>query len=123
MAVERVDGKFAEEAANDSRHEEQGDEDGDQGDANGQKRWKPISFAPLRVAAKGSMPASRWRVMFLHDGRWRPSTTKPVEMVRAISERLSEAIATEVHDGEGADEGDGNRDGGDEGGRGHCAGK
>ncbi len=49
---------------------------------------KPISLAPSMAAAKGSIPSSRWRVMFSMT-TMASSTTKPVEMVSAISERLS----------------------------------
>jgi len=49
MAVERVMGKFSRcgrQTDSSDTHEEQGDEDGDQGDAN-VRTVKPISFAPL----------------------------------------------------------------------------
>ena len=49
---------------------------------------KPISCAPFNVAANGSMPSSRCRVMFSIT-TMASSTTKPVEIVSAISERLS----------------------------------
>ena len=49
---------------------------------------EPISCAPSRLACIGVMPASRWRVMFSIT-TMASSTTKPVAMVRAISERLS----------------------------------
>ncbi len=53
-----------------------------------EKTVKPISWAPFSAAAKGSMPSSRWRVMFSMT-TMASSTTKPVEMVSAISDRLS----------------------------------
>ena len=53
-----------------------------------EKTVKPISRAPSRAAATGSMPASRWREMFSMT-TMASSTTKPVEMVSAMSERLS----------------------------------
>ena len=43
-----------------------------------EKTVKPISRAPLRAAAKGSMPFSRWREMFSMT-TMASSTTKPVE--------------------------------------------
>src|SRR5580704_3208212 len=49
---------------------------------------KPISSAPLRAACIGFMPSSRWRVMFSMT-TIASSTTNPVAMVSAISERLS----------------------------------
>src|ERR1700723_1146247 len=49
---------------------------------------KPISWAPLSAAANGVMPASRWREMFSIT-TIASSTTNPVEIVIAISERLS----------------------------------
>ena len=52
------------------------------------KTVKPISSAPFSAAAKGFMPFSRWREIFSIT-TMASSTTKPVEMVMAISERLS----------------------------------
>ena len=52
------------------------------------KTVKPISSAPFSAAAKGFMPFSRWRVIFSIT-TMASSTTNPVEMVMAISERLS----------------------------------
>ena len=52
------------------------------------KTVKPISSAPLRAASIGFMPCSRWRVMFSIT-TIASSTTNPVAMVSAISERLS----------------------------------
>ena len=49
---------------------------------------KPISLAPCSAAWSGGTPSSRWRVMFSIT-TMASSTTKPVAMVRAISERLS----------------------------------
>ncbi|MNL56927.1 hypothetical protein D3C87_1804510 [compost metagenome] len=49
---------------------------------------KPISFEPLRAAARGCSPCSTWRTMF-SSMTMASSTTKPVASVRAISERLS----------------------------------
>ena len=49
---------------------------------------KPISCEPLSAASIGLMPPSTWRAMFSII-TMASSTTKPVEMVRAISERLS----------------------------------
>ena len=53
-----------------------------------EKTVKPISCAPFSAAAKGSMPASRCRVMFSIT-TMASSTTNPVAMVSAISDRLS----------------------------------
>ena len=52
------------------------------------KTVNPISSAPFSAAAKGFMPSSRWRAIFSIT-TMASSTTKPVEMVMAISERLS----------------------------------
>ena len=49
---------------------------------------KPISFAPRSAASIGRTPSSRYREMFSMT-TIASSTTKPVEMVRAISDRLS----------------------------------
>ena len=53
-----------------------------------EKTVKPISCAPFSAAANGFMPSSRWRVMFSIT-TMASSTTNPVEMVSAISDRLS----------------------------------
>ena len=49
---------------------------------------KPISLAPFKAASNGRMPCSRYREMFSMT-TMASSTTKPVEMVSAIRERLS----------------------------------
>ena len=49
---------------------------------------KPICFAPLSAAAIGFSPPSMWRTMFSII-TMASSTTKPVEIVSAIRERLS----------------------------------
>ena len=49
---------------------------------------KPISLAPSMVAAKGFIPPSIWRAMFSMT-TMASSTTKPVEMVRAMRDKLS----------------------------------
>ena len=49
---------------------------------------KPTSRAPFSAASNGLMPCSRWRVMFSMT-TMASSTTKPVEIVSAIRERLS----------------------------------
>ncbi len=48
----------------------------------------PICLAPFNAASKGESPASMKRTMF-SIMTMASSTTKPVEMVSAISERLS----------------------------------
>ncbi len=48
---------------------------------------KPISRAPRIAAAWGFMPPSMWRITF-SSTTMASSTTKPVEMVSAISDRL-----------------------------------
>ena len=53
-----------------------------------EKTVKPISLAPFMAAAKGFIPASRWRVIFSIT-TIASSTTNPVEMVSAINDRLS----------------------------------
>ena len=49
---------------------------------------KPISLAPRRDASSGDSPCSRWRVTF-STTTMASSTTKPVAIVNAMSERLS----------------------------------
>ena len=49
---------------------------------------KPISLAPRSAASNGSSPSSMWRTMFSII-TMASSTTKPVPMVSAISDRLS----------------------------------
>ena len=49
---------------------------------------KPISLAPASAASNGSSPSSMWRTMFSII-TIASSTTKPVPMVSAISDRLS----------------------------------
>ena len=48
----------------------------------------PISRAPFRAACTGESPRSRYRVMF-SSTTMASSTTKPVETVSAMRERLS----------------------------------
>ncbi len=49
---------------------------------------KPISLAPSSEASSGDMPASKCRLMF-STTTMASSTTNPVAMVRAISDKLS----------------------------------
>ena len=49
---------------------------------------KPTSRAPLNAASLGRMPSSTWRAIF-STTTIASSTTKPVETVSAISDRLS----------------------------------
>ena len=49
---------------------------------------KPTSLEPSMAAWKRGMPASTWRVMF-SSTTIASSTTKPVAMMSAISDRLS----------------------------------
>ena len=49
---------------------------------------KPISRAPSSAASAAGKPCSRWRVTFSRT-TMASSTTKPVAMVSAMSERLS----------------------------------
>ncbi len=49
---------------------------------------KPISRAPFSAASIGLSPSSRWRTMFSII-TIASSTTKPVPIVSAISDRLS----------------------------------
>ncbi len=49
---------------------------------------KPTSFAPTIAASRRGMPSSRWRDTF-SSTTIASSTTKPVEIVSAISDRLS----------------------------------
>ncbi len=64
---------------------------------------KPISREPSMAASKGDMPASMWRLMFSMT-TIASSTTKPVEMVSAISERVSRGLMQQHHHGEGAEQ-------------------
>ncbi len=48
---------------------------------------KPICFDPFNAAVKGASPSSMWRAMF-SIMTMASSTTKPVEIVSAISVRL-----------------------------------
>ena len=59
------------------------------------------------------MPASRWREMFSMT-TMASSTTKPVEMVSAISERLSRLKPSRYITAEGADQRDGYGDAGNQ---------
>ena len=54
---------------------------------------KPISLEPRKAAWRGAIPCSRWRAMFSMT-TMASSTTNPVEMVSAISERLSSVYPT-----------------------------
>ena len=49
---------------------------------------KPTSPAPTRAASRGGMPPSMWRDTFSRT-TIASSTTKPVAIVSAISDRLS----------------------------------
>ena len=49
---------------------------------------KPISFAPAKAASRGDIPCSRYRATF-STTTMASSMTKPVEMVSAMSDRLS----------------------------------
>ena len=49
---------------------------------------KPICRAPTSAACNGGMPCSMWRTMFSII-TMASSTTKPTEIVSAISEKLS----------------------------------
>ena len=49
---------------------------------------KPTSALPRKAASRGVMPSSTWRTMF-SSTTTASSTTKPVPMVSAISDRLS----------------------------------
>ncbi len=53
-----------------------------------EKMVKPISLAPCSAALNGATPSSIWRVIF-SSITIASSTTKPTEIVNAISERLS----------------------------------
>src|SRR3989442_6536225 len=57
-------------------------------DTDIERTVKPTSREPLRAAWNGDSPISRWRAMFSMT-TIASSTTKPVAMVRAISEKLS----------------------------------
>ena len=61
------------------------------------------------------MPFSMWRVMFSIT-TMASSTTNPVAIVSAISDRLSRVYPQQIHDAEGADQRNRHRDARDEGG-------
>jgi len=82
------DGKFAEEAANDSGRKRRMGMKTATSEALMERTVKPISLAPCMVAAKGFIPPSMWRAIFSMT-TIASSTTKPVEMVSAMRERLS----------------------------------
>ena len=68
---------------------------------------KPISLAPCKVAAKASIPASRWRVMFSIT-TMASSTTKPGRNGESHQRKIVQAVAAEVHHRECADQRHGN---------------
>ena len=76
---------------------------------------KPISRAPSSAACIGFSPFSMWRTMFSII-TMASSTTKPVPMVSAISDRLSRREAAEPHHAEGGDQRQRQRHAGDDGG-------
>ncbi len=82
----------------------------------------PISFAPASAACIGDAPSSRWRAMF-STITMASSTTKPVAMVSAISLRLFSELAGEVHEAEGAHDGQRHRDARDPARPSGCAGR
>ena len=81
------DGELAEQAADDAAHEQNGNEHRDERQADREDREADLLRA-LQRRRDGFMPASRWRVMFSIT-TIASSTTNPVEMVMAISDRLS----------------------------------
>ncbi len=64
---------------------------------------KPISRAPRKAASIALSPSSMWRTMF-SIMTIASSTTKPVPMVSAISDRLSSENPREPHHPEGCDQ-------------------
>ena len=66
---------------------------------------KPTSRAPCSAASNGAMPSSMWREVF-SSTTIASSTTKPVAIVSAISEKLLSREAAQIHDAERADQRD-----------------
>ena len=107
------DGEFAEEAADKSAHEQDGDEDGDEGGADGDdgeadlfgsnERGFHRCFAFFEMAGD---------VFDDHDGIVDDEAGGDGE---GHEGEVVDGIAAEIHDAEGADEGDGDGDAGDEG--------
>ena len=107
-------GELAEQPADDASHHEERNKDRDERDADGEDGEADFLGA-LERGANGAMPASRWRVTFSMT-TMASSTTKPVEMVSAIRERLSMLYPQRYMIAQGAEQRNRNGDAGDEGG-------
>ena len=88
MAVESVTANSRNRRPDDAAHQQNRNEHGDQRDADGENREADLLRALKRGRDRASCPSSRWREMFSIT-TMASSTTNPVEMVSAISERLS----------------------------------
>ena len=87
MAVDSTTANSRNRRPDDAAHHQDGNEDGDQRHADGEN-GKADLLRPCSEAANGSMPFSRWRVMFSIT-TMASSTTNPVATVSAIRDRLS----------------------------------
>ena len=96
-------GELAEQPPDDAAHQQDRDEHRDQRQAHRQHGEADLARARAAPPRSGVMPSSMWREMF-SSTTIASSTTKPVAMVSAISDRLFEAVAAQVHDAEGADQ-------------------
>jgi len=103
--------KFTEQSPYNSAHQQERNEDRDQRNAD-EQTVKPISCAPFRVAANGSIPASRWRVMFFHDYD-ASFPTKPWNG-QSHKRKIVQTIAAQIHDSTCADQRYGDGYGGDQ---------
>ena len=82
------DRELAEQPADDAAHEQDRDEHGDQRHRDRDDREADLPRAVAAPPRSGGMPSSMRRAMFSVT-TMASSTTKPVEMVSAISDRLS----------------------------------
>ena len=88
MASDSVSGEFAKQPAENAAHQQDRNEHRDQRQADRQHGEADLARAEQAPPASRGMPASRWREMF-SSTTIASSTTKPVAMVSAISDRMS----------------------------------
>jgi hypothetical protein len=81
-------GELAEQTADDAAHQQQRNKHRHERDADGENGEADLLRTLSAPRQAASCPLSRWREMFSIT-TMASSTTKPVEMVRAISDRLS----------------------------------
>ena len=108
------DGELAEEAADDAAHQQQGDEDGDERDGDGEDGEADLLRSHQR-GLDGGVALFEMAGDVLHDddGVVHDEAAGDGE---GHEREVVEREAADVHDGTGADEGDGDGDRGDEGG-------